>query len=175
MNCTAPALLISVLFSSSYLLADEAHHHSMTAEELGTVHFPTFCSPKVEADFNRGVALLHSFWYEEAEKTFRKVAREDRKCAMANWGIVMSQYHQLWDYPDDKRLTEDDALLTKAEALKATPREQEYLHALHAYFGKPPQGNADYDHAARATAYSDAMEQRALHHSDARDAFVFYA
>src|SRR5258708_7482005 len=175
MNCTAPALLISVLFTSSYLLADEGHHHSMTAEELGTVHFQTSCSPKVEADFNLGVALLHSFWYEEAEKTFRKVAREDRKCAMANWGIAMSRYHQLWDYPDEKRLTEDDALLTNAEALKATPREQEYIHGVDVYFGKARQGKTDYDQAARATAYSEAMEQVALHHPDDREAVVFYA
>ena len=147
----------------------------MTPEELGTVHFQTSCSPKVGAEFDRGVALLHSFWYEEAEKTFRKVAREDRKCAMANWGLAMSQYHQLWDYPEDKTLAEDDALLTKAEAMKATAREQEYVHALHAYFGKSPQGKADYDHAARATAYSEAMEQLALHHADDREAVVFYA
>jgi tetratricopeptide (TPR) repeat protein len=184
MTWTARALLLSILFLSSLfispLLADEGHHHSMTAEELGTVHFQTSCSPKVEAEFNRGVALLHSFWYEEAEKTFRKVAREDRKCAMSNWGIAMSQYHQLWDYPDAKGLAENAALLTKAEAMKATSREQEYIHALHVYFaslkpGKAPQGKPEYDHAARATAYSEAMEQVALHHADDREALVFYA
>jgi len=181
MNWSASALSVSVVFFISALLsADEGHHHSMTAEELGTVHFATSCSPKVEADFNRGVALLHSFWYEEAEKTFRRVAKEDRKCAMADWGIAMSQYHQLWDYPEEKTLAENDALLTKAEALKASPREQDYIHALHVYFassqpGKPPQGKTDYDHAARATAYSEAMEQLALHHADDREAVVFYA
>ena len=172
-------LLILAMFVSP-LVADEGHHHSMTAEELGTVHFQTSCSPKVEAEFNRGVALLHSFWYEEAEKTFRKVAGEDHKCAMANWGIAMSQYHQLWDYPEDKTLSEDNALLTQAEAMKATPREQEYIHALHTYFGKPSSNKSgkadpDYDHQIRATAYSEAMEQLALHHPDDREAVVFYA
>jgi tetratricopeptide (TPR) repeat protein len=175
MGKIAICLTFSPFFLSLLLLADEGHHHSMTAEELGTVHFETSCSPKIEADFNRGVALLHSFWYEEAEKTFRRVAREDSKCAMANWGIAMSQYHQLWDYPEEQTLAEDDALLTKAEALKTTARELEYIHALHAYFGKPPQPKADYDHAARATAYSEAMEQLALHHPDDREAVVFFA
>ncbi len=177
MNWLARALFLPIFFAScsTSFLADEGHHHSMTAEELGTVHFQTSCSPKVEAEFNRGVALLHSFWYEEAEKTFRKVAREDRKCAMADWGIAMSQYHQLWDYPDAKGLAENDALLAKAEAMKATPREQEYIHALHVYFGKSPKGKPEYDHAARATAYSEAMEQLALHHADDREALVFYA
>ena len=175
MYSAAYTLLFSGCLLSAGLFADEGHHHSMTPEELGTVHFQTSCSPKVEADFSRGVALLHSFWYEEAEKTFRKVASEDHKCAMANWGIAMSQYHQLWDYPEDKTLAEDDALLTKAETMKATPREQEYIHALHAYFGKAPKGKPEYDHQARATAYSEAMEQLALHHSDDREALVFYA
>ena len=174
MSTTVNALLLSI-FLVSPLLADEGHHHSMTAEELGTVHFQTSCSPKVAAEFNRGVALLHSFWYEEAEKTFRKVASEDHKCAMADWGIAMSQYHQLWDYPEDKTLAGDDALLSKAEAMKATPREHEYIHALHAYFGRTVKDKFDYDHQARATAYSEAMEQVALHHADDREALVFYA
>ncbi len=174
MNRTTRVLCFSLFFLSQ-MLADEGHHHSMTAEELGIVHFQTSCSPKVEADFNRGVALLHSFWYEEAEKTFRKVARKDRKCAMANWGIVMSQYHQLWDYPDDKALADNDELLTKAEAMKATPREQDYIHALHAYYAKSYNNKSERDHLARATAYSEAMEQVALHHADDREAVVFYA
>ncbi len=175
MRLPACALLFFAFFLSPFLLAYEGHHHSMTAEELGTVHFQTSCSPKVEAEFNRGVALLHSFWYEEAEKAFRSVAHEDPKCAMANWGIAMSQYHQLWDYPEAKTLAEDDALLSKAEALKATPREREYIHALHAYYGKSPKGKPEYDHAARATAYSETMEQLAIHHADDREAVVFYA
>src|SRR5882762_4610599 len=180
MVSSAYTVLLSLFLVSPLLQADEGHYHFMTAEELGTVHFQTSCSRKVEADFNRGVALLHSFWYEEAEKTFRKVAKDDGKCAMANWGIAMSLYHQLWDYPEAQTLAEGDALLTKAEALKATPREQEYIHALHAYYRKTPRGKAeqgkpDYDHQARATAYSEAMEQVALHHADDREAVVFYS
>ncbi len=178
MSWSERVIALSLLFAVPLAFADEGHHHAMTAEELGTVHFQTSCSPKVEADFNRGVALLHSFWYEEAEKTFRKVAKEDGKCAMADWGIAMSLYHQLWEYPEDKTLAEGDELLTKAEALKATPREQEYIHALHAYFGRSPAGQERPTRIrpqARATAYSEAMEQVALHHADDREALVFYA
>ena len=161
---------VTALFTSS-LLADEGHHHSLTPEELGTVHFATSCSPKVEAEFNRGVALLHSFWYEEADKAFHKVAQDDSKCAMANWGIAMSSYHQLWDYPEKDTLAAGDKLLTKAEALKATPREKEYIHALHAYFSNFEKR----DHEARATAYADAMKQVATNHADDSEAVVFYA
>ena len=83
MNVASRTLLfLSIAFCTLFqasLLADEGHHHSMTAEELGTVHFQNSCASKVTAEFDRGVALLHSFWYEEAEKTFRKVAADDHK------------------------------------------------------------------------------------------------
>ncbi len=163
------------LFTSS-LLADEGHHYSLTPEELGTVHFATSCSPKVEAEFNRGVALLHSFWYEEAAKAFHKVAQDDPKCAMANWGIAMSSYHQLWDYPAKDAMAAGNKLLRKAEGMKATPREKEYIHALHAYFRNNAKTNStEQESQARAVAYSDAMKQVATNHADDREAIVFYA
>ena len=87
--------LISLIFCVP-LLADEGHHHDeMTAEQLGTVHFPVSCAPAVQKPFERGVALLHSFWYEEAKKEFEQVAKDDPSCAMAHWGVAMSLWHQL--------------------------------------------------------------------------------
>jgi len=81
-------------------LADEGHHpEDLTSDQLGTVHFPVSCSPAAQKAFERGVALLHSFWYEEAEKTFQQVAKDDPRCAMAHWGIAMSLWHPLWDNP----------------------------------------------------------------------------
>ena len=72
----------------------EHHHHE---EQLGTVTFPTSCPAAVQKDFERGVALLHSFWYEEAEKQFVAVTKASPGCAMAHWGVAMSLYHQLWE------------------------------------------------------------------------------
>ena len=66
----------------------------------GTVHFPVSCAAAVQKPFERGVALLHSFWYEEAEKEFVQIAKDDPQCAMAHWGIAMSIWHQLWNHPD---------------------------------------------------------------------------
>ena len=80
---------------------DEGHHHEeLTETQLGTVHFPVSCAAAVQKPFERGVALLHSFWYEEAEKEFTDIAKDDPKCAMAQWGLAMSQWHQLWNHPD---------------------------------------------------------------------------
>ena len=55
-------------------------------EKLGTVSFAVSCSSSVQASFNRGVALLHDFWYEEAGPQFERIAKADPNCAMAHWG-----------------------------------------------------------------------------------------
>ncbi len=78
------------------------HHEDLTTAQLGTVMFPVSCAPAVQKPFQRGVALLHSFWYEEAEKEFTQVSVDDPGCAMAHWGIAMSLWHQLWNKPDAK-------------------------------------------------------------------------
>ena len=69
-------------------------------EHLGTVAFAVSCSPATQADFNRGVALLHDFWYEESKPQFQRILKSDPGCAMAHWGIAMSGFHQIWDRPD---------------------------------------------------------------------------
>ena len=58
-------------------------------EKLGKVTFPTSCDPKVQAEFERGVAMLHSYWFNYARKTFEAVLQKDPNCAMAYWGIAM--------------------------------------------------------------------------------------
>ncbi len=74
---------------------EHAHHHEAT-EQLGKVSFPISCAPGSQKAFERGIALLHSFGYEEAEQQFVELAQNDPTCAMAHWGIAMSLYHQIW-------------------------------------------------------------------------------
>ncbi len=57
-------------------------------DKLGKVSFPTSCDPKVQAQFERGVAMLHSFWYNAGEKIFSDVLAQDPSCAIATWGIA---------------------------------------------------------------------------------------
>jgi len=76
-----------------------AQHDHPVPEKLGTVNFPISCTPAAQARFVRGVALLHSFAYSESGKQFESVLAEDPKCAMANWGVAMSYYQQLWEPP----------------------------------------------------------------------------
>ena len=84
------AVCFVLLVSLIPLRADDEHQHFISTEKLGTVSFPTSCSASVQKPFERGVALLHSFWYDEADKQFKQVAENDPKCAMANWGQAMS-------------------------------------------------------------------------------------
>src|SRR5689334_1187995 len=95
---SASILLLGLLLTVPFAVADEGHDHhaGQSAAQLGKVHFPTTCSKAVRSEFESGVAMLHSFWYEEAQKAFEGVAAKDPGCAMAHWGIAMSVYHPLW-------------------------------------------------------------------------------
>jgi hypothetical protein len=94
-----PALLIFLVglpagIADAYE-AGPATPSSSTAERLGTVSFPVSCAPAVQERFTRGVALLHDFWYQEAQRQFEEIAKADPGCAMAHWGIAMSLFHQI--------------------------------------------------------------------------------
>ena len=150
---------------------DPNDHSGMDAEELGTVHFPVSCAASVQTGFERGVALLHSFWYEEASKQFENIAKQDPTCAMAHWGIAMSSWHQLWNRPDDVTIKAGQSEVKKAEALHPkTDRERDYIAAIGKFYGP---AKADYD--ARANAYSQAMEKMYTQYPQDREAAAFYA
>src|SRR6266542_2073844 len=91
-----PTLFFMLL--PNFSASQDAHNHA-APEKLGTVTFPTTCKPAVQKEFERGIALLHSFAYSSAGSSFRNVAGKDPNCAMAHWGIAMTYFHQLWDPP----------------------------------------------------------------------------
>jgi hypothetical protein len=165
-------LFVLLGLSCAPLAAEDVAHpqEELTEQQLGTVHFPVSCSASVQKSFERGVALLHSFWYEEAQKQFEQIAREDARCAMAHWGTAMSLWHQLWNHPDRPVLQRGQAELKQARALRPpTDRERALIAALGAFYkGKP-------DHEARAKAYSAAMENLYQKYPDDHEAAVFYA
>jgi tetratricopeptide (TPR) repeat protein len=158
---------------SCIAVADEGQHHEeLTQQQLGTVHFPVSCTPEAQRSFQKGVALLHSFWYEGAEKTFVEVEKQDQKCAMAYWGEAMSHWHQLWDQPKEATIERAEAKLKKADAAKAkTERERDYIGALKAFYSSSKKP----DHEARARAYSQAMEKVYQKYPDDHEAAAFYA
>src|SRR4029077_18070008 len=86
---------------------------------VGKVTFPITCGAQVESDFARGVALLHSFFYEEARRVFTSVAERDPKCAMAQWGIAMTWWHPIWTPPTPDEMRAGKAAIEKAMAMNA--------------------------------------------------------
>src|SRR5690242_14086247 len=104
-------LTLAITFCSSILWCDEHHEHFNPNEKLGRVSFPTSCAPSVQKSFERGVALLHSFWYDEAQAQFKEVTQNDPHCAMAYWGEAMSLYHQLWSRPNADDLSQGAELM----------------------------------------------------------------
>jgi tetratricopeptide (TPR) repeat protein len=171
-------LLLSVLLAfPSLTLADDEpghqHHEDLNTTQLGTVHFPVSCAASVQKPFERGVALLHSFWYEEAEKQFLQITKDDPHCAMAHWGVAMSLWHQLWNQPDAKVIKRgaDEVKKARKEKGNTTAREQAYIAAATAFYGKPNKRN----HDARAQAYSDSMKKLYEAYPDDHEAAAFYA
>ncbi len=150
---------------------DEQHHHNLTDSEVGSVHFMTSCAKDVDADFNRAVALLHSFQYEDTRRAFEEIARKDPTCAMAQWGIGMSHYHGLWDSGDTAagRITQRKAEETAAANSKTTAREKAYIDALGEIYRE--DGKDAYTHsqafekkmAALQSAYPDDTEAAIFH------------
>ncbi len=165
------ALVVFLCFLPA-MAAEGQHHEELTSQQVGTVHFPVSCSPAVQEPFERGVALLHSFWYEEAQKEFEDIARQDPQCAMAYWGVAMSLWHELWNHPDASTIKNGNEAVQKGKALKAkTARERDYVAAIGAFYG----GSDTLEYRQRAAAYSNAMERMYKKYPDDREAAAFYA
>ena len=104
----------------------------------GTVDFKVSCAPDARSEFIRGVALLHSFFYEEARRIFTSVAEQDPKCAIAQWGIAMTWWHPIWTPPTPDEMSAGKAASEKAMAMKAgTDLERGFITALNAYYNTP--------------------------------------
>jgi len=142
-------------------------------DKLGKLSFPTSCDPKVQAEFERGVAMIHSYWFLIARRTFEGVLREDPNCAMAYWGIALDLLNNsLAVVPPRADAEAAWAALEKARAVGAkTQRERDWIEALSAYF-------RDHDKLpvnVRLAAYNNAMEQLAQRYPDDYEAQAFYA
>jgi tetratricopeptide (TPR) repeat protein len=141
-------------------------------ERLGKVRFVNSCSPQVQTEFDSALAMLHSFQYGLAEKTFSHVAQRDPQCAMAYWGAAMTLYHQLWDWPSAETLKKGFQYLEKARPLrKKTERELAYLNAAAAFY----QPEQKLGQASRVQAYSKAMLDLHERYPQDDDATAFYA
>ena len=139
---------------------------------MGTVQFDMSCSPEVHDEFNLAVATLHSFGYRKSVQLFADVLSKDPNCSMAEWGIAMSHYRELWDPP-----TEDDLRIGLEAAQNGlsmrpkTQRERDYLTAIQSFY----QNARSESHGVRAKRYEIAMEWLHGRYPEDSEAAIFYA
>ncbi len=168
-------LAVTLSLISLPVRADEqpSHSHFGDMGQVGTVHFPTSCSPGVQPQFERAVAMLHSFWYEEAEQAFRSIAAADPNCSMASWGVAMSLWPPLWPRtPDAETLKQGHAAVAQAQTItRNTARERDYIAAIAAFY----ENYDKVDHRTRALSYEKAMQQVAQRYANDREASIFYS
>ena len=154
----------------AWALAQHDHAHEEPAT-FGQIHFPTSCKPQVQPTFELAVAMLHSFAYTKAAKTFEEVSAKDPGCGLAQWGVAMTYLHIIWAPPTDDEFAAGRAAAQKAAAIGApTPRERDYIAAINTYY----QGDG-IAHPARVVAYEKAMAGVAQRSPADDEAQIFHA
>ena len=151
----------------------QEHDHG-SGEKLGTVHFSTSCSAGAQQEFDRAVALLHSFQFSKAILGFNAALKQDSTCGVAYWGIALSQ----WSNPFSAGLKDKEQLKAGRETVELgktvgakTERERAYIAAVANLY-------RDFENTtqrARLLAYRDAMADVAAKHPDDSEAQIFYA
>src|SRR5437868_4658127 len=142
-------------------------------ERLGEVNFPVSCSPTAHQQFNRAVAMQHSFFFPETVKAFTAIAEKEPSCAMAYWGIAISQRPNplVGPFPGDFLKRGWDAVEKARAASQKTEREIAWIEALAAFY----QGYATMPQQKRTTNYEAAMAQLSARYPDDAEAAIFYA
>jgi hypothetical protein len=152
---------------------DHAPDPGAAPEKLGKVSFPTTCSPAVQAQFDRGVALLHSFWFPAGLKAFQAVAQQDPDCAMAYWGIALNRLLNPFNgVAAPPILKEGQTAIEQARAIGAkSERERDYIEAAAVLYTDV----ATTTWRSRTLAYEQAMANLARKYPEDLEAKVFYA
>jgi len=164
---------VSILVVLGYGQAAAQDHAHDSGGTFGTVHFETSCNASVQAEFDRAVAMLHSFFYPETEKAFRAIAEREPACAMAYWGVAISQRPNPLTAPFPPQLLQQgwEAIQRARAANARTQRERDWIEALAPFY----EGHATIDQQTRTQRYADAMGRLHERYPTDSEAAVFYA
>lgn len=147
------------------------HAHDQPPQ-LGSVSFESTCSRPAHAHLEAGLRWLHSFEYQEAERSFSRAAALDADCPIANWGVAMSNYHPLWAAPTPGEFAKGKSAIEKATKEGAkSQRERDYIAALRIFY----HDSERLDHKTRALAYAAAAEQLHSDYPQDNEAALFHA
>jgi hypothetical protein len=147
--------------------------HDGHGDNIGTAHFTTSCNPAAQQHVDRGVTLLHSFWFAPAREAFTAAANADDGCGIAYWGIAMTWLdNPLGGVIPPANVQPGQAAVEQASKVGAsTKREQAYIAAIEMMY----KDATTVDFRTRALAYEQAMEQLYLTYPDDQEAAIFYA
>jgi len=167
------ALVASLTLVASVWADADPANRAGDPEKLGRVHFKTSCSPEAQRQFERALAMLHSFFFPETVKAFTAIPAIDPSCAIAYWGIAISQRPNPLVGPfDTATLKRGLDAIEKGEAIGSkTQRERDWLAALKEFY-------KDYDKVdqdTRTRNYEKAMERLAAKYPDDVEAKIFHA
>ncbi len=165
-------LTVLLVCHVSAFAQDEHAGHSLGGG-FGNVHFETSCSPESQKQFDRAVAMLHSFFYPETEKAFQAIAEHEPSCAMAYWGIAISQRPNPLTPPFAPQLLKQgwEAIQKARAASPRTERERAWIEAMASFF----QDYNTVDQKTRTARYESAMERLHARYAADSEASAFYA
>jgi tetratricopeptide (TPR) repeat protein len=186
----AAAALLIALPRAQAQQTSTANPTNLSAGDLrrsGTIRFDVTCAPEVKEDFLTAVALLHSFFYEEARSRFEDIARRDPGFAMAPWGVAMTWYHPIWPPPTPEEFEKGREAARSAKKIGGgSELERGLIDAIAAYYesdqaAAPAAGPAAQTchgprlHSSRAMAFKQALERLRKQYPDNVEVNAFYA
>ncbi len=142
-------------------------------EQLGKVNFPVSCNAQAQQEFNRGMALFHSFWFNPAIESFQKVLQLDPECGMAYWGIAIMSMGNPFAWPANPKAMQAAATaMAEAQRVSArSERERDYIAALGVFF----KAWETTEYRPRAVAFEKAMGGMAAKYPNDDEAQILYA
>ena len=141
-------------------------------KQFGQVEFAFSGNENIKSDFNLGIALLHSFEYDEAEKVFAGIIEKEPACAMAYWGVAMCNYHPLWTTPSVPELKKGAKAIEIAGSIQQkTKRETAYIAALASFY----KDWEKVEHKIRSANFERSMQKLYKGFPGAKEAAAFYA
>ena len=167
------SLLVLTCAASFSAFADDPSQRPRKPEKLGDVNFPVSCNAAAQQEFNRAMALFHSFWFDPAKASFNEVLKHDPECGMAYWGISIMSMGNPFTWPTNPNASKAGAPAA-AEAARVgakTERERDYIAALSVFF-------KDWEiteFRPRALAFEKAMGDVAARYPEDVEAQVLYA
>jgi hypothetical protein len=167
------SLLLACVAAPVALAHEDDTRRTGKPEQLGEVNFPVSCNPAAQQEFNRAMALFHSFWFDPAKASFAKVLQHDPECGMAHWGISIMSMGNPFTWPTNPNATKAGAPAA-AEASRVgakSERERDYIAALGTFF----KDWETTEFRPRAVAFETAMDGVAAKYPKDEEAQILYA